>query len=138
MAAEPSGLRSSMVWESLGRFAMGGSPRVRVAEHRVVDVLPSEGHAHEDRAVAIAPADRGRRLLVGHEAQERRGHGVAEGGQRGRVGEVASDDLERVLGQAGIRWGTWLTPSLTRRVWKCMPEPACPTAILGEKDTSIP
>ena len=26
MAAEPSGLRSSMVWESLGRFAMGGSP----------------------------------------------------------------------------------------------------------------
>ena len=32
----------------------------------------------------------------------------------------------------------WLTPSLTRRVWKCMPDPACPTAILGEKDTSMP
>ena len=32
----------------------------------------------------------------------------------------------------------WLTPSLTSRVWKCMPEPACPTAILGENDTSMP
>ena len=32
----------------------------------------------------------------------------------------------------------WLTPSFISRVWKCIPEPACPTAILGEKETSIP
>ena len=32
----------------------------------------------------------------------------------------------------------WLTPSFINRVWKCIPDPACPTAIFGENDTSMP
>ena len=35
-------------------------------------------------------------------------------------------------------WENRFTPSSTRRVWKCIPDPACPTAILGENDTSMP
>ena len=62
-------------------------------------MLPAERHAHEDRSVAVPPADRGRGLLVRDEAQERGGHRVPEGGERCRVGEVAADHLEGVLGQ---------------------------------------
>ena len=80
---------------------------------------------------------RRRRLLVRNQPQEGDGHGVAEGGQGGGVGEVAADDPAGGVGQSRP-WENWLTPSLMRRVWKCMPDPAWPTAILGEKDTSLP
>ena len=54
---------------------------VRVTEHRVVNVLPSQGHAHEDGTVTVAPANRRGRLLVRHEAQEGGGDRVAKRGE---------------------------------------------------------
>ena len=73
---------------------------VRITEHRVVDVLPSQGHAHEDGAVTVAPANRRGRLLMRHEAQEGGGDRVAEGGEGSCMRQVTADDLQGRLRQA--------------------------------------
>ena len=73
---------------------------VRITEHRVVDVLPSQGHAHEDGAITVAPANRRGRLLMRHEAQEGGGDRVAEGGEGSCMRQVTADDLQGRLRQA--------------------------------------
>jgi len=46
-----------------------------------IDADPAEGHADHDRAVAVAPADRRRRLLVGDKAEIRGRDAVPKGCQ---------------------------------------------------------
>ena len=76
---------------------------VGIAEHRVVDVLPAKRHAHQNGAVAVTPADRGWRLLMGNKTQERGRDGVTKRCERCCVRQVASDHLERGVGETRSR-----------------------------------
>ncbi len=69
---------------------MGGL--LRVPEHESSIFCHLEAH-NEDRAVTVTPADRGRRLLMRHEAQERGSTVFPESHQRRGVRQVAADDF---------------------------------------------
>ena len=55
--------------------------RVAVGHHIAAALGPTKRHAHHSAAVAVAPADVGRSLLVGHQTEIAGGVGVAESGQ---------------------------------------------------------
>ena len=54
---------------------------------------PAERHAHEHRAVAVAPADGGGSLLVRNETEVGGGVGITKGGEGGGAGHIASDSI---------------------------------------------
>ncbi len=61
---------------------------------------PPERHSHQNRAVAIAPADGGGRLLVRYQSEVGGGVGVAEGCQGGCAGHETRDGGLRNVAQA--------------------------------------
>ncbi len=64
---------------------------------------PAEGDPDQGRAVVVAPADPGRRLLVRDQPEERGGHGVAEGGEGRGVVDEAADQAQSLGRQRAVR-----------------------------------
>ena len=76
--------------------------RVAMRHHIAAALAPAEGHTHHGRAVAVAPADVGGSLLMGHQTEIRCRVGVAEGGERTSEVEYASYGLVSHFGEAVV------------------------------------
>lgn len=107
------------------------------SKHPVVGPPPAQRHPDQGRAVALTPADRCRRLLMGNQPQETGGHGVAEGGQRRSSFQQPGDGAARRIAQ----------PLLTGEQVHCVadqtpvhvhPRAGLTTMILGAKVTNRP